>query len=172
MIKQQVIIQTRFDKARTNLESYVNKEAKFLLEYYRIVGINPTPNAPSTWNELTEHYKNDVILRGKPFDVYDGGSDSTIYPSKEGNYNFRFVHDMHHLILHADFSKQGGIMASEYFIEGVESIFGKGSDEAILAYIDTVGQLEHFHSEGGFVEDQYRFALFRFTKELLFRGEV
>ena len=148
---------TRIAVARENLSVFVAKQA-IRLEDYLGFGFCPTPNAPSSFEEVLTAFEFSEDFR-HPFPVYSGACDNTIYLTPHHNQCFRFWHDCLHIELGEDFTHEGELAVAEEHYEAVVRAFGAGSIEAMLMYEDTVGQLDHFKETGGFVENQLDFAI-------------
>jgi len=163
---KQECLRLRFIQARNNLDKFIRGQAATLLQMYRINGIEAVEDAPSTYEELLEHYKRDVVWGGKPFKVYSGGMDDTIYMTRYGNHCFRFVHDFKHIDLKADFSYGGEVEVAMTQIYEVAKQFGPASDEVVLMEADTIGQMDFFHDMGMFVTNQREFVWGEFVRKL------
>lgn len=119
-----------------------------------------TENAPSTFKELVEYRHCNVLP------VYSGGSDATIYEHAYQNYNFRFVHDLHHIKLNKDFSFEGELatIKSQYmkllrWSFSVDYTRQERMDLLKLFLIDTTGQIDYYYKNKKYVGDQLSFAL-------------
>lgn len=148
---------TRIAAARENLSVFVAKQA-IRLEDYLGFGFCPTPNAPSSFEEVLTAFEFSEDFR-HPFPVYSGACDNTIYLTPHHNQCFRFWHDCLHIELGEDFTHEGELAVAKEHYDAVVREFGAGSIEAMLMYQDTFGQLTHFKDTGGFVENQLEFAI-------------
>jgi len=116
----------------------------------------PVSDAPDTFEGVCAEFK--ACMRGgKPFRVYDGASDKTIYTNPETNYAFRFWHDITHAVYKLDFTEHGERATAQKQIDEVSKAFGPDSLEVKLIAADTIGQVEYFAKVGGFVENQKEF---------------
>lgn len=154
---EDAVTDTRIAAARENLSVFVAKEA-IRLEDYLGFGFYPTPNAPSTFEEVLTAFENSED-GGHPFPVYSGACDNTIYLTPHHNQCFRFWHDCLHIELGADVSHEGELAVAQAHYDAVVAEFWEGSIEAMLMYQDTFGQLDYFKETGGFVENQLEFAI-------------
>ena len=126
-----------------------------------------TDKAPSTFKELIEYRHCNVLP------VYVGGSENTIYKHAYQNYNFRFVHDLHHIKLNKDFSFEGERITIVSHYEKLKKwlfdacVFDcPKSDihfikEQVLKLflIDTMGQIQYYYREGEYVDNQLEYAM-------------
>ena len=122
------------------------------LSAHGLYGLDPRPDAPSTWPELKTAYA--AALAGdRMLPVYNGGSDATVFPYPQDNWLFRALHDLDHLDLDADLSADGERLAAFRHIRRFPP--GLLSD---VATAETYGQLIAFERTGRFVADQREFA--------------
>lgn len=143
-----------FDSACANLDRFmIGHAAKFR----RIHGFSyeESPNAPETFEALKNEYRHSRRYM-KPFRVFDGASDDCVY-SREGNYAFRFWHDLTHVLADADLTFHGEVKAIMHQLPVVIGQFGADSLEVKIFEADTLGQLGYFHATGAHVEDQRDF---------------
>ena len=107
-------------------------------------------NAPESFGQLFESTIDKRIL------VSPTGSDTSIYGS-EINTMFRFWHDMLHLSLCADFSKEGELEVVKAHMLAAKR--ANLSDLAtLILYADTAGQVIYYHqNDGAFVVNQSEF---------------
>jgi hypothetical protein len=144
------------NKARANLEHFVISKADRLS---RDMGFSyiETENAPNTFEELKTAFYHSKTTR-EAFPVFSGASDKTIYLSKEGNWAFRFWHDIIHVTGGFDFTLQSEIDCSSVQCEQVIAYFGRESLEAKLFIADTIGQSVYAYLHNGeFPQDQLAF---------------
>lgn len=141
------------NKSRSNLTRFVIDKAARLS---RDLGFSyiETEDAPESFEELQETYKVSAQTL-KPLPVFAGGSDSTIYLSKEGNWAFRFWHDITHVSNGLAFTLADEVECSMIQADQVAKYFGTDSAEYKLFLADTVGQSVYaqLHS-GQFPNDQ------------------
>ena len=121
-------------------------------------GWHPANVAPSTMEELRVEYERLRWGLGKSFRVWSGGSDATIYGSPEGNYAFRFWHDITHVEAGLGLTFTEELATAQLQInELAES--GVPQRALDLFQIDTQGQTHYADITGGkFPEDQLGFA--------------
>lgn len=144
------------NKARANLEHFVVSKASRLAKDIGFSYIE-SDNAPNSFEELEEAYKHSMATRA-PLPVYSGASDNTIYLSKEGNWSFRFWHDVIHASNGYKFTLQDEIECSAIQCEEVERYFGAHSLERKLFVADTIGQSVYAYlHNGAFPENQLQF---------------
>lgn len=146
-----------FNAARANLTDFVIRYAARLA---KDIGFSywPAQDAPETFAEVCAEYAACNRQR-REFRVFAGASDNTIYIQAEGNYAFRFWHDVTHAVFKLDFSTAGELETAAHQLKIIAERFGKGSAEHRIFYIDTVLQALYFSDTGGkFVDDQLQFA--------------
>ena len=122
----------------------------------------PDKFAPNSWDELKPWL--DVLEKGNPIPVYNGGSDHTIYSSDEVNYAFRAWHDAIHLVYGLSFSKEDELAVATIHYQQVLDYcreHGIGvhlaRQAANLIFADVAGQVEYFYTHREFVNDQAAF---------------
>lgn len=101
------------------------------------------------WRESVEH--------GKPFPIYAGYCDRTIYGDAYANQCWRFWHDYLHVMHQAPTTFAGELELADIQSKLIEDKFGAGSPEAFIAYADSAGQALYCKQTGRFPEDQYEF---------------
>lgn len=144
------------NKARANLEHFVIAKAHRLAKDIGFSYIE-SDNAPNTYEELEEAYKLSVKTLA-PLPVFSGASDKTIYLTKEGNWAFRFWHDITHVANGYKFTLADEIECSSLQCDQVSNYFGANSLELKLFVADTIGQSVYAELHGGaFPEDQLAF---------------
>lgn len=153
LVQRDDALLARFAVARYNLENFALARAEGLGPY------EASPDAPSTYDQLVAEWD-----RGGTFRVFDGGCTDTIYYEEAANHAFRFWHDLTHLDLEAKFTVEGEWYVALLQREEVEQVFGKGSDEALVIWIDTYGQVVEFGRTGEFLTDQRGFVLREFVR--------
>jgi hypothetical protein len=146
-----------FNIARESLTSYVlhkahNIRGLFGFSYW------PEKDAPGTFEELQKVFQHSLINQCH-MPVYSGGSTKTIYTSAEGNYAFRFWHDVLHCVHNLDFSYEGESAVAMLHLMDIGKRFGFDSLEFLLMQADTIGQVEYFRENQAFIDDQLSFAL-------------
>jgi hypothetical protein len=104
------------------------------------------------------HYSQ-CLRKRVPFPVYSGGSENTVYTMAEGNYAFRFWHDIVHFQEDADFSARGEAIVNACMCKEVASRFGRGSLEYRMFAADTHGQTAYYQVHRKFVNNQLAFVM-------------
>lgn len=144
------------NKARANLEHFVLAKAYRLAKDLGFSYIE-AENAPNSFEDLKTAFYHSKTTK-TPFPVFSGASDNTIYPSREGNWSFRFWHDIIHAQGGYDFTLQGEIDCSSVQCEQVLQYFGRESLEGKLFIADTIGQSVYAYLHNGeFPQDQLSF---------------
>jgi hypothetical protein len=111
--------------------------------------------APDTYAKLIAEFQG-CMNTLKPFRVWSGASDCTIFTSPQINHAFRFVHDTDHVILQADLSHDGEVKVIIPFI--MEVFHAAGFVAAVLCACDLLGQLWYgTNNHGAFVDNQEAF---------------
>lgn len=121
-------------------------------------GYEESLEAPSTFEELCDEYRECLNTR-RPFRVWEGASDGTVYGSREANWAFRFLHDLIHVEHGLGFDYKSELQVAEIGGRAVAERFGLGSLEFAVYLVDTAGQVEYQHQTGQFVKDQVGFAV-------------
>lgn len=141
------------NKARSNLTRFVIDKAARLS---RDLGFSyvETEDAPETYEALMDAYQHSLKTHA-PMPVFSGSSENTIYTTKEGNWAFRFWHDVTHAHNQLGFTLLDEFKCSSIQAEQVSKYFGTNSLEYRLFIADTIGQsiYSELHS-GAFPEDQ------------------
>lgn len=121
------------------------------------IGYEETNDAPSTFDALKAAYAHSKRTLA-PLPVWSGGSENTIYASKEGNWAFRFWHDMTHCANGWGFSLSDEVKVAEQQAQAIAHEFGSDSLEYRMFLADTVGQSLYTTMNGGtFPADQWAF---------------
>lgn len=144
--------------ARWRLTPFVHEKAQ---EYTRKLGVQyeASPNAPETGPQIAYHMRQSQY-HGRPFPVWSGASDNTIYMNAGGNYAFRFWHDALHYLLSMDTSLVDELELGAMHTGVVMARFGFDSLEAKLMRADTMMQSRYAADHAGnFPEDQLAFVL-------------
>jgi hypothetical protein len=154
--------QFEFDRARANLHHFVLRTARNVA---RSVGFSyeEREDAPDTLQSIREAFLKSRNDRSG-FPVYAGASDKTIYLSPEGNWAFRFWHDILHVIHASNTTFEDEVKLGWLHVQAVEKEFGKGSLEARIMGWDTVGQSAYHVMMGNFPEDQREFVFNALTR--------
>ena len=108
--------------------------------------------APTTLDALRRVKQRCEVTR-KPFPVWKGGSQHTVYLMPESNYKFRYLHDHQHvdqsLGLNIEDERKLGEGWSKHLIE-----LTKSTDVGLLAWLDTVGQTNYYAKHASFPDNQ------------------
>lgn len=144
-----------YAQARQQYERLVSMEAHRLQRLHGFSWEAVADGAPSTYAELQAEY-NECRLTGKPFRVWSGGSDKTVFSAPAINHAFRFVHDLGHVMDGCDLTEQGEVDVITAFVWRVFS--QAGFLAALLAACDLLGQLYYgTNNHGAFVDYQESF---------------
>jgi hypothetical protein len=117
-----------------------------------------SPTAPDTWARLRAECS--------PLDVtvWDGASDSSVYPETRDNYAYRAIHDSIHLSIGADFSTDGEHRAALAQGDTLAAwLNAQGLPAAVKArcmslfWAESWGQVAHVVATGDFPADQDTF---------------
>lgn len=149
-------VQTRkaYAQAREQYERVVTLEAHRLQKLHGF-SWEAVEDAPSTFEELVAEYS-DCRLTGRPFRVWSGGSERTVFSAPAINHAFRFVHDVGHVVEGCDLTEEGEANTITAFVWRVFS--QAGFLAALLAACDLLGQLYYgTNNHGAFVDDQESF---------------
>lgn len=147
------------DKAREALTLWTIRKAARVA---KDIGFSyePSEQAPQTFEEVKAEYSKAQRSNG-PFRVWNGACENTIYTCAEGNYAFRFVHDLLHAVFGYQFTLEDELKVAQWHQKWVAQEFGADSIEFRLITIDTAGQSLFEAQTGAFPEDQLAFALER-----------
>lgn len=141
------------NKSRNNLTRFVLDKANHLTRELGFSYIE-TEQAPETYENLLEAYQHSIKTHA-PLPVFSGASEGTIYTSKEGNWAFRFWHDITHVSNGLGFSLMDEVKCSSIQAEQVAKYFGADTVEYRLFLADTIGQSIYAELHGGlFPSDQ------------------
>jgi hypothetical protein len=147
----------RFEQARRAYTLFALDAARHLANEvgfsYDAVGVDPG------FENVRERYIESMQTR-KPFAVWSGASDHTVFTMPEGNWAFRFWHDVVSHGAHGlGFTLADEMKAGMQWVHKVAEKFGSLSVEAMMAYADTCGQSLFAASQvdGQFPEDQLAF---------------
>jgi hypothetical protein len=147
----------RFEHARRAYTLFaINAAHKLAHEVgfgYEAVAVDPG------FMNVRERYEASMATR-KPFAVWAGASDHSVFTLREGNWAFRFWRDV---VSHGShglgFNLADELKAGMQWVHKVAEHFGSLSVEAMMAYADTCGQSLFAASQvdGQFPEDQVAF---------------
>lgn len=141
------------NKTRSNLHRFVIDKAARLS---RDLGFSyiECEEAPNSFEELEKAYQHSLKTH-EPLPVFSGASDKTIYLNNEGNWAFRFWHDITHVANGFNFTLADEIECSSIQAKQVAQYFGTDSAEYRLFVADTIGQSVYAELHGGaFPDDQ------------------
>ena len=147
----------QFNKAREALTIWTIRRAHRLA---KDIGFSYEPVAsghPETYEAVLLEY-GQCMRQRRGFRVWSGASDNTVYTNPEGNYAFRFIHDIFHAVFKLDWSYASEMAVAQRHIAEVSNAFGASSIEAQLIAADTLWQVKHYANTGKFVENQLEFA--------------
>lgn len=145
-----------FNQAREKLTKFVILQSEKIQRALNIT-IEDSENAPSTFEQLKSEFENCLKMK-KPFKVFSGACENTIYTNYHGNISFRFWHDFLHYSKNLGFDTDSEFAVGELQIQAVQKEFGKNSIESKLMQADTIGQVKYFSKYNKFVENQLQFA--------------
>jgi hypothetical protein len=140
---------TRMRKAQERLRQWIMQEA---VRVQGLLGFGYVPllDAPENYAELLDAWARSKRGRGS-LPVFSGSSIDPLW-GVEGNYAFRFVHDVLHCTMQRDFGFYGEMKVHGKFLQRLAETFPPGTLEWELALIDTVGQTTWYEFTGNFVE--------------------
>jgi hypothetical protein len=144
-----------FELARANLTRFVIGKAHRLARDLGF-GYEEREVAPSCFEDIQAAYLLSMRTRA-PFPIWNGACDNVIYTNREGNYAFRFWHDITHASLALATTLEDEVSVGEIQTQCVDNYFGQGSNEGKLMWADTVGQSQYCAEHGYFPEDQLKF---------------
>lgn len=141
-----------FNKALSVLEIMLNESTSH-------INIIPSLNAPNTFKDLKETFKDNSLI------VFNGSNENTIF-SPETNIKFRAWHDLGHLRYNLSFKfkdeiKLGNLQA----IEAMLWVNERYDDEKLarncrdIIHADIVGQIEYYMKHGKYVENQKEYVM-------------
>lgn len=112
-------------------------------------------DAPSNIKELREWYKSNT-LNVDSLPVYDGGSDDTIFGSREVNFAFRAWHDALHLENNLGFSQEDELTMAMLHCKELR-LMGISEDDCDLMFNDVAGQVLYYYNSKEFINNQQHF---------------
>lgn len=152
----QVITNAAFEAARQHYTRFALVAAAHLAKEVGF-SYDAVDFAPSTAAEVQAVYHVSMTDRCA-FPVWNGASENTVFTCKEGNWAFRFWHDVVSHGAHGlGFDTKDELKAGMQWVERVAREFGATSIEAMIAYADTCGQSLYCEQHGEFPEDQIGF---------------
>lgn len=118
-----------------------------------------TPDAPDTYTELRQAW--DVSLStGGPLPISNTDSESVIFTEPEGNFVYRYWHDVTHLERERNFSNPHELdMAVFHLWDAEQHGLTRGSLPWRLLHADAIGNVLHWSVFREFVLDQRLFVV-------------
>lgn len=133
-----------------------------------------TPDAPDTYKELRQAW--DVSrATGLPLPISSAASESVIFTEPEGNFVYRYWHDVTHLERERNFSNPHELdMAVFHLWDAEQHGLTRGSLPWRLLHADAIGNVLHWSVFREFVLDQRVFVenVVRFGLEAALLGEA
>lgn len=121
--------------------------------------VDPFPDEGNRLRAMSEKIYancNNIVARNKPFPVYSGGCDHSIYGSATVNMAFRFWHDVTHVKYGLGFSTADELVVAQLQFDEIKACMDIYNQMLFLA--DTMGQSFYFQQTGGkFPKDQVQF---------------
>lgn len=118
-------------------------------------------DAPNSFGALQTSYARDGYLT-----ILSDASDKTIFSTPKMNHLFRVWHDSVHILLCANFSKQGETDVMEWQLHemlAALTAFGYSTkvqdDVTSIMTWDILGQVDYYYTHKKYVDDQKRFVL-------------
>lgn len=121
-------------------------------------GYDAVPDgAPDTFAAICAEH-DECWKTHRAFRVWSGASDNTVFAIPEGNWAFRYWHDVcSHAIGRLSLETGDEMVAGAEWVKHVAQHFGPDSIEAMIAYADTCRQTLYEASHGYFPADQLAF---------------
>lgn len=150
------------DTAGKNLGAFWLQEAEDLSMALKLPYKADPDFEPQTLRDIQDEFNRTRLMpigdqKAGTFRVWAGGSETTVFGSREANYAFRFVHDMAHIRLKANFTMEGETAVWRDCRKRVACVFGLYSLETLVFDADTIGMNKFFDRNGFFPEDQRAF---------------
>jgi len=146
-----------FETACTNLARFMFFKAA---EVARHVGISyeakPAEECPDNGRQIVAAFE-DCRRCVKPFPVFEGGSDSSVYGSAPANHAFRFWYDYLHYAHGCTTGAADELKLAELHRAGVAAKFGDRSLESRIVYAEVAAQVAYYFNTGNFVKNQKGF---------------
>ena len=146
---------SEFEQVSHTLSQKVQGIALAKLGKHGYVSVRACSDAPDTFHELIEAFKEDQRGHATAFRVWGGASDKSIYSNVKTNYLARAWHDLLHVELFADFSDQSEIMLGSI----QAATIGWTKLESDCIFYDIAGQTQHKMHWGEFPVDQRAFVI-------------
>lgn len=111
-----------------------------------------TEDAPSDYEAVVREF-HECRATGRPFRVWNGASEGTVFLSVEHNYMVRFIHDLEHVTEAALFTHDNEVYIIEKLVWRVYR--RRGFLAALLCACDQLAQAYYNqHNHGAYVEEQ------------------
>lgn len=133
-----------------------------------------TPDAPNTYEELRRVWERSVGT-GEPLPVLNDHSESVIFTAPEGNFMYRYWHDVTHLERERNFTNPHELdMAQFHLWDAEQHGLARGSLPWRLLHADAIGNVLHWSIYHEYVRDQKVFILnaVRFGLDAALVGEA
>ncbi|SIS17840.1 hypothetical protein [Microbacterium sp. RURRCA19A] len=113
-----------------------------------------TPDAPNTYTELRQAWEVSLST-GAPLPVLNDHSESVIFTEPEGNFVYRYWHDVTHLERERNFSNPHELdMAMFHLWDAEQHGLSRGSLPWRLLHADAIGNVLHWSVYRDYVPDQ------------------
>lgn len=146
-----------FERACANLSRFMFFKAA---DIARHVGISfeamPAEQCPDNGRQIKAAFES-CRRACKPFPVFEGASDSSVYGSAAANHAFRFWHDYLHYAYDCTTGAADELKLDALHRAGVAAKFGERSLEARIIYADVAAQVAYYFNTGRFVQNQKGF---------------
>ncbi|WP_431230439.1 hypothetical protein [Paenarthrobacter nicotinovorans] len=144
--------------AQKNLSSYALLEASNAASRLGFDWL-PTTDAPNTFKLLKAAYETSMRTK-QPLPVSAENSSRVVFADKEGNYAYRFVHDVGHVEMGLGFNSPDEFELARRLMCRLERAgYGPDTLEWQLYQADAIGQVMHYAITKRYVGDQLQFAL-------------
>lgn len=117
-----------------------------------------TAHAPNTYAGIKAQFET-WQRTGAPVEVWDGGSDKTIWPTPQANHAFRAFHDLMHFFSEAPLTPEGERQVAAQTMRYLSIHCGHVLtwNDYRCMYAEVVGQVQYEQKFGKFPEDQAAF---------------
>ncbi|MGO2081770.1 hypothetical protein [Glutamicibacter arilaitensis] len=144
--------------AQKNLSTYVTLEASHIASRVGFAW-EPIEGAPSTYKSLKSAYETSMRTKA-PLPVSNENSSRVIFASPEGNFAYRYLHDMGHVEMGLSFNPVDEFELARRLMCRLERAgYGPDTLEWKLYQADAIGQVIHYALTKRYVGDQLQFAL-------------
>ncbi|MFF8186057.1 hypothetical protein ACF044_02200 [Microbacterium sp. NPDC016588] len=133
-----------------------------------------TPDAPNTYKELRQAWEVSLST-GAPLPILNDHSESVIFTDPEGNFVYRYWHDVTHLERERNFSNPHELdMAVFHLWDAEQHGLNRGSLPWRLLRADAIGNVLHWSVYRDYVPDQRVFVenVVRFGLDIALLGEA